>query len=286
MKFSIASALHYHAFGPSTVVCSLNCFETPGQVVLEEKLALSREVKRTDLIVGLDGNRFTKLDIQTPGNLTVEYQAIVKNAVTCIPMASVPIGNPTAFDAIALPYLNPSRYAPADRMRIIANELFGDLQGALAQALGIEEWLYRNIAYQIGASNEQSWSLHTYETRSGVCRDFAHLGISFCRALNIPARYVTVYAYQLQPQDFHAVFEVYIGGNWLLMDGTRLAPLNGMVRIATGRDASETALGSLFGNVQGQGVQVSTQIAGSETELFAPISREVLRQRGEVLLLG
>lgn len=286
MKFSIASALHYHAFEPSTVVCSLSCFETPGQKILEEELTLSREVKRADLTVGLDGNRFTKLDIQSPGDLTVQYQAIVQNAVTRIPTASVPIGNPTAFDAIALPYLNPSRYAPADRMRIIANELFGHLEGALAQALGIEDWLYRNISYQVGASNEQSWSLHTFETRSGVCRDFAHLGITFCRALNIPARYVTVYAYQLNPQDFHAVFEVYIGGNWLLMDGTRLASLNGMVRIATGRDASETALGSLFGNIHGQGVQVSTQIANSEPLEFCPITRNTLNQGEEVLLLG
>lgn len=286
MKFSIASSLHYHAFEPATVVCSVSCFETPGQKVLEEKLTLSRQANRADLTVGLDANRFVKLNIPTAGDFSIHYLAFVQNSVTCDPVASIPAGNPAAFDAVALPYLNPSRYAPADRMRILANEFFGSIKGALPQALAIEDWLYLHLTYQIGASNEQSSSLDTFETRTGVCRDFAHLGITFCRALNIPARYVTVYAHQLTPQDFHAVFEVYIGGVWYLMDGTRLAPLNGMVRIATGRDASETALASLFGNIQGQGVHVSTQIASDESRSFSPITRETLNESGEVLYLG
>jgi transglutaminase-like putative cysteine protease len=285
MRFSVTSSLDYHVFENATIVCSVSCSSDPGQEVLSERLTLSREAERADLVVGLTANRFTKVNISEPGDFSIRYEATVQSSLTRLPIASILPGNPCSFDAVALPFLNPSRYAPADQLRTAAHDLFGSIEGELDQALAIEQWLYDNIRYEIGASTEQSWSLDTFETRSGVCRDFAHLGITFCRALNIPARYVTVYAYQLNPQDFHAVFEVYINGTWLVMDGTRLAPLNGMIRIATGRDASETAVATLYGNIQGQQVQVSTHLANSEEAEFSPLTRDDLRQAGDVAYL-
>jgi transglutaminase-like putative cysteine protease len=87
--------------------------------------------------------------------------------------------------------------------------------------------------------------------RAGVCRDYAHLGISFCRALNIPARMVTGYTwYPDPPPDFHAIFEAYLDHRWILFDATQMAPLSDVVRIATGKDASETAFATLFGPVK------------------------------------
>jgi len=87
--------------------------------------------------------------------------------------------------------------------------------------------------------------------KAGVCRDFAHLGITFCRALNIPARFVTGYTwYPDPPPDFHAIFEAYLGGRWILFDATELAPVTDLVRIATGKDASETAFSTIFGPVR------------------------------------
>ena len=84
----------------------------------------------------------------------------------------------------------------------------------------------------------------------GVCRDFAHLGISFCRALNIPARFVTGYAHFAEPpNDFHAIFEAYLGDRWVLFDPTAMSPVEELVRIATGRDASDTAFSTIFGPV-------------------------------------
>jgi transglutaminase-like putative cysteine protease len=83
-----------------------------------------------------------------------------------------------------------------------------------------------------------------------VCRDFAHLGISFCRALGIPARFVSAYGWQLTPQDFHAVFEAYVGDRWYLFDATRLCPLDGIVRIGIGRDAADTAFATFYGQVE------------------------------------
>jgi transglutaminase-like putative cysteine protease len=84
-----------------------------------------------------------------------------------------------------------------------------------------------------------------------VCRDFAHLGITFCRALNIPARLVVGYVwFDEPPQDFHAVFEAWLGGRWVLFDATRMAPIDRLVRVGTGRDAKDVAFCTIFGAVR------------------------------------
>jgi len=87
--------------------------------------------------------------------------------------------------------------------------------------------------------------------RAGVCRDFAHLGIAFCRALNIPARFVFGHAqFPDPPPDFHAVFEAFLDGHWILFDATKMAPLNKLVRIGTGTDAKDVAFATMYGDVQ------------------------------------
>ena len=117
-------------------------------------------------------------------------------------------------------------------------------------------WIHDHLVYQPGASNEQTTADETLMKRAGVCRDFAHLGIAFCRALGIPARFVSCYAYGLVPSDFHAVFEAYLSGRWWLFDATRQAQLDGLVRIGIGRDAAEIAFSTPFGNFAATGMQV------------------------------
>ena len=92
--------------------------------------------------------------------------------------------------------------------------------------------------------------------------------------------------YQLYPQDFHAVFEVHLNGIWYVIDGTRKAPLNGMIRIATGRDASDAAVATLFGNIQGQGIYVETAISDDAVGEFLPVTRDMLLEKEEILYLG
>ncbi|MDO8323921.1 MAG: transglutaminase family protein, partial [Phenylobacterium sp.] len=89
--------------------------------------------------------------------------------------------------------------------------------------------------------------MDTFVDRAGVCRDFAHLAISLCRAADIPARAVSAYAWKLEPPDLHAVAEVYLGGRWRLIDATGLAPIDGLVRVATGLDAADIAFMTIFG---------------------------------------
>lgn len=145
---------------------------------------------------------------------------------------------PTVGDQIL--YRRPSRYAESDRLAVIGQKRFGHLHG---QGLvnGIASWVNENLYYVPGISMPSDGAVDAYLNQQGVCRDFAHLVVALCRACGVPARLVSVYAPGLSPMDFHAVAEVCLDGRWQLVDATRLAPRQTMVRIATGRDASDTA---------------------------------------------
>ena len=102
-------------------------------------------------------------------------------------------------------------------------------------------WVFERLAYAPGSSGPLDTAIHTLVAGAGVCRDFAHLTITLCRALGVPARLAAVYAPGLSPMDFHAVVEVLTPAGWRVLDPTRLAPRGALVRIATGRDAADTA---------------------------------------------
>ncbi len=105
----------------------------------------------------------------------------------------------------------------------------------------IASWVFERLAYEPGSSGPLDTAVDTLVANAGVCRDFAHVTIALCRALGVPARLVAVYAPGLSPMDFHAVVEVRVGHEWEVLDPTRLAPRTSLVRIATGRDAADTA---------------------------------------------
>ena len=132
----------------------------------------------------------------------------------------------------------------------LAQDEFASCSPGYAKVRAVCDWIYQKVDYISGSSDSHTSAYDTATQRSGVCRDFAHLGIAFCRALSIPARFVSAYAWQLDPPDFHACFEAYLGDKWYLFDATCLAPTNGLVRIGTGRDAADTAFATVFGAVQ------------------------------------
>jgi transglutaminase-like putative cysteine protease len=147
---------------------------------------------------------------------------------------------------LVVPYLWPSRYCRSDKHREFAVQTFGHLSGG-ALATAIAGWCRDNLAYTPGSSDEETSSVETFLERRGMCRDYAHLAISFARALDVPARMVSAYAWDLDPPDFHAVVEVYLEGGWYLLDPTGLAPTEGLVRIGIGRDAADISFMSIFG---------------------------------------
>ena len=112
---------------------------------------------------------------------------------------------------------------------------------------GICNWIWEHLSYVPGSTDGSSTAVDVLVGAAGVCRDYAHLGITFCRALGIPARYVSGYAVDLEPPDFHGFFEAFLDGEWYLFDATRMAPVDGLVRIATGRDAADVAFASIVG---------------------------------------
>lgn len=282
MNFHVTCELDYALHNPATFLFALKCIETGGQQIVNETLTVEPFVQTEEFTLPGGMNRFSRLKTLNPGTLKIIYQADVKNSVRIVPVSSLHVDGLGELHPDAIPFLFPSRYCQSDRIREQANELFGHLTTPYAIASGISDWIYENIAYVSGSSGESSSSIDTLDQRKGVCRDFAHLAIAFCRSLNIPARYATCYAYQLQPPDFHACFEVFIGGWWYVFDATRLAPLNGLVRIATGRDAADAAVCTIFGNPELTLSVVSCECIDPD---FVPITRDSLVNADEAIAL-
>jgi transglutaminase-like putative cysteine protease len=169
--------------------------------------------------------------VQAPlGWLTFSYEASVAGSASA--------GVPTTGDQIL--YRRPSRFVESDRLAVIAQKRFAHLSGQ-ALVTGIGQWVNENLMYVSGISMPSDGAVDAYLNQQGVCRDFAHLVVGMSRACGLPARLVSVYAPGLFPMDFHAVAEVCLDGQWQIVDATRLAPRQSMIRIATGRDAADTA---------------------------------------------
>jgi transglutaminase-like putative cysteine protease len=140
----------------------------------------------------------------------------------------------------ALRYLLPSVYCPVDRFFNFSNSRFGGLTGGRKVA-ALRDWVERNLSYVAGASDANTTAADTFLERRGVCRDYAHLMVSLCRASQIPTRFASVYAPGVKPQDFHAVVEVYLDGEWHLVDPTGMAQADNIALVAVGRDAADVA---------------------------------------------
>ena len=282
MNFHVTCELGYTLQSSATFLFALRCIETGGQQILSESLVIdpSATTEEFTLVGGM--NRFSRIRVSNPGELQISYQADVSTNIRIVSVDTLCLDGPANLSPEAIPFLFPSRYCQSDRLRQQALDLFGHLNTPQAIASGISDWIYEHVNYVSGSSGETSSAVDTLEQRQGVCRDFAHLAIALCRAMNVPARYAACYAYQLSPPDFHACFEVFIDGWWYIFDATRLAPLNGLVRIATGRDAADAAVCTIFGNPELTRSTVSCECSDTN---FIPITRDSLVQRNEVIAL-
>ncbi|MBC7829771.1 MAG: transglutaminase family protein [Chitinophagaceae bacterium] len=267
MKLEIFAALKYIVYSPSTLILNIHAFRSQKQIVLEEALVIEPYVKVEELVSQHHGNRFIRLEL-LEGQISISYKATVDNAykeTDHTNLKEVPVGQ---LDSSVFPYLYPSRYCQSDKLFRFARNKFGYIENPFLKVLAITNWIHSHVEYLSGSTNAHTSAYDTVTELSGVCRDFAHLGIALCRALTIPARYFTGYAYKLKPQDFHACFEAYLGDEWVLFDATKLIPLNALVKIATGRDAADSAVASLFGNLLCQDIQVSCNAAENNFEPY------------------
>jgi transglutaminase-like putative cysteine protease len=198
----------------------------------------------------------------SPGMLALEYNADVELVTHRADPATInetPIGQ---IPLTILPFMLASRYVPSDRLASFARAEFGSLLPGHKRVNAICGWIYDHLKYQRGSSNEETTADETLLKRAGICRDFSHLAIAFCRGLGIPARFVSCYAYGLVPSDFHAVFEAYLDRRWWLFDATRQAHLDGLVRIGIGRDAAEVAFSTPFGTFEPKVMNIRIGPAG------------------------
>lgn len=254
MRYKVRCELDYEigAEGGTPFVFNVEAQRTLTQTVLEETLTLSQDLSPDRFEMPESGNRYFRVSAEK-GKLAVRYEAVVELA----PLKADP-GTVREMPAGRLPlevltHLYPSRYVEADLLRRFAEKEFGHLPPGYNRVAAICNWIHDHIDYTLGSSDESTSARDTLLQRQGVCRDFAHLAIGFCRALGIPARFVSAYAWRLTPPDFHAVMEAWLegpdGGAWFLFDPTRKAAADGLVRMGVGRDAAEVAFCSPFGAV-------------------------------------
>lgn len=202
-----------------------------GPQVEEEQITCTLDGQAVELteIPSVHGTRLHKAIVEA-GDVEFTYHAITGQG-----------GAPAGFDDNQdILYRRPSRYSESDKLTPIGSELFKGLKGQ-ELVTAVSDWVHEHLSYVLGSSIPTDGAVDTYLARSGVCRDFAHLAVAMFRACQLPARLVSVYAPGLSPMDFHAVAEVALDGEWQVVDATRLAPRQSLVRIATGRDASDTA---------------------------------------------
>jgi len=169
----------------------------------------------------------------------------------------------------------PSRYCLSDALSNTAWELFGASAMGWARVQAVCDWIHDNITYGL-KSTGLTTAVDVYEARGGICRDFAHLGVTFCRALNIPARYVFGYMPDIgipppyPAMDFHAWFEVYLGGRWWTFDARFNTPRIGRIPIGRGRDAVDVAMVTTYGAANFRQMTVWSDVVTDETE-YGPV---------------
>ena len=278
MSFKISAEIQYTVLEPSTILLSLHALPTHNQKLRDESFTVTSGASCDFFPLEEVQNRYVRIHTAGLQELRISYSVSAETSPQAREIQKIEQLPVTGLAPNALPFLFPSRYCQSDRLGRMAARLFGGIRHPLAQAAAVADWLYENIEYLPGATEVTTSACDTLVQRAGVCRDFSHLGIALCRALSIPARYFTGYACDIRPQDFHACFEVSVGNQWFVFDATRHSSPNGLVRIASGRDAADASFATIFGALELQSMQVSCT-----SNNYQPLSASELA--GKVVLL-
>ena len=235
--------------------------------ILAEDLNLQPALNVERCQIGTAGNQLQRVVVQ-PGEFKVSYGANVELTHQTLNSNDVGESQISQTPADVLTYLNPSRYCESDLLSRFAFEEFGHLYPGFSRVQAICNWVFEHLDYTPGSTNASTTAADVLLQRTGVCRDYAHLAITLCRGMGIPARYVAGYALNLQPPDFHGFMEAYLDGGWYLFDPTRLTSIMGLVRIGTGRDADDVSTATITGSVLLTHQAVWANQAGASTDLM------------------
>jgi transglutaminase-like putative cysteine protease len=257
-QFRVSCALSYIVSGPSAFIFNVAVVSNSFQRILNEELSTEPQLEVRESRSPIEEKRHHRFSASA-GPLRVRYSATVELSHLVQKADNVLEMPPAALPAEVVPYLYPSRYCESDMLVRLTRHEFGNLQPGFSRVTAICNWIHDNVEYLRGSTNPLTSAYDTATERTGVCRDFAHLAIAFCRALTIPCRFVAGYAYALNPPDFHAYLEAYLDGRWYIFDPTRLAPQTGLIRIGTGRDAADTSFATIFGPVAFSSMEITMQ---------------------------
>jgi len=275
IRLEIALELDYVISEPGCdFIFNIHAASTPRQLVLEESLTLSQDLPARVETEPVTRNRYLRLQAQA-GPLKVAYRATVDlshHFAAPVDVAEVPVAR---LPAEVLGYIYPSRYCQSDRLHRMAMREFGRLWQGYGRVQAIRDWVLERTTFTSNASDSNTSAIDTLLDQAGVCRDFAHLMIALCRAINIPARFATGIDYgadpALGPTDFHAYVEAYLGDRWYIFDASGTAIPMGFVRFGTGRDAADVAFATIFGTVMSSAPVIDIQaVTGADGRLQVP----------------
>jgi transglutaminase-like putative cysteine protease len=247
MSLSIRAQLDYWFAQPTDVLLQFEAAAVPEQVIETAQLDIT-DTQHFARVVSQDaiGERIW---VRVEGRLLVDYRATVRIErliADCLRLPAVP---PHQLPGETVQYLMASRYCPSDQFESFVRAEFGGVADG-AKVIAMRDWIAQHFSYVPGSSDAETTALDTFVKRQGICRDFAHVMITFARAAGIPARMASVYALGVDPPDFHAVAEVFLGGAWHLIDATRMAEAHAMAKIGVGRDAADIAFLTAFGTAE------------------------------------
>jgi transglutaminase-like putative cysteine protease len=245
----------YQTSAPTAILLVLKPRHDANQSVLQQQLTFTPQVPFFHF-EDTHGNLTDRAVLQ-PGENIIHHDALV--SVSSLPDNTEPTGLPVPVYLLppeTLRYTLPSRYCDSDKLLNFAWKQFGHIPNGYERVQAICDWVHNNIEYRFGAGSSVISASEVVLQRFGVCRDFAHVAIAFCRAFNIPARYVTGHLPDIgridpgTPMDFHAYFEVFLGHHWSTFDARFNVQRIGRVKVAQGLDAVDGAFSTIYGEAQ------------------------------------
>jgi transglutaminase-like putative cysteine protease len=265
MKIRCGYEITYEVPHPSPMILLLNVHpDRSGDLQSPDEVGFSRPVARTEY-QDMFGNRCLRI-MAEPGPLVISNDFTIVD--TGLPDVIVPDAEQHMVQDLppeVLVYLLGSRYCETDRLSDTAWSLFGSVPKGWSLVQAIVDHAHERITFGYQYARATKTAFEAYQERQGVCRDFAHLAVTLCRCMNIPARYATGYLGDIgvppveDPMDFSAWFEVFLGGRWYTFDARHNRPRIGRIVMARGRDATDVAIATTFGSAQLTGFKVVTE---------------------------
>ncbi|AXB77584.1 transglutaminase family protein [Novosphingobium sp. P6W] len=247
MQLSIVTTLDYAVRGPVDVLLQIEAAMIPEQRVMQARIDLPQLDHFARVSAQADiGERIW---LRTAAPLQVRYEATVSVERMLADVDTLPAMPTYLLPGETVDYLMPSRYCTSDTFHEFVENEFGHLQGG-ARVAAIRDRIAATLTYEPGSSDAFTTAADTFKSCRGVCRDYAHLMIALVRASAIPARFASVYGLGVEPQDFHAVAEVFLDGAWHIVDATGMSSPDRIAKIGVGRDAADVSFLSSFGDVE------------------------------------